>query len=64
MANIEYFDDKMKTGRVAVQAWAATGAEIQPARLAGKTRSYRDPLDRFIESVSFGRTHATERDSL
>ena len=32
--------------------------------LAGKTRSYREQLDRFIESVSFGRTHATERDSL
>jgi len=33
MANIEYFDNKMKTERVAVQARAATGAEIQPASL-------------------------------
>jgi hypothetical protein len=111
MANIEYFDNTMKTERVAVQARAATGAEIQPSRflfrdrlrrrsgsrkwssahqsttyrrgvsrsiemsmfsdrftetvpLAGKTRSYREQIDRFIESVSFGRTHATERDSL
>jgi hypothetical protein len=32
--------------------------------LAGKTRSYREQIDRFIESVSFVRTHATERDSL
>ena len=31
---------------------------------SGKTRSYREQIDRFIESVSFGRTHATERDSL
>ena len=28
MANIEYFDNKMKTERVAVQVWAATGAEV------------------------------------
>jgi hypothetical protein len=27
MANIEYFDNKMKSERVAVQARAATGAE-------------------------------------
>jgi len=33
MANIEYFDNKMKTERVAVQGRAATGAEIQPASL-------------------------------
>src|SRR5258708_27670800 len=33
VANIEYFDNKMKTERVAVQARAATGAEIQPASL-------------------------------
>ena len=33
MANIEYFDNKMKTERVAVQARAATGAEIQPVSL-------------------------------
>jgi hypothetical protein len=111
LANIEYFDNKMKTERVAVQARAATGAEIQPSRflfrdrlqrrrgsrkwssahqstdisswskpfdrnvgalnrftetvpLAGKTRSYREQIDTFTESVSFGTTHATERDSL
>ena len=111
MANIEHFDNKMKTERVAVQARAATGAEIQPSRflfrdrlrrrrgsrkwssahqsttyrrgvsrsiemsvfsdryaetvpLAGKTRRYRERINRFTESVSFGRTHATERDSL
>ena len=106
MANIEYFDNKMKTERVAIQARAATGAEIQPSRflvrdrlrcrrgsrkwsalinlrtyrrgvsrsiemsafserftetvqLAGKTRSYREQIDRFIESVNFVSTHAT-----
>jgi hypothetical protein len=32
--------------------------------LAGKTRSYREQIDRFTESVSFRRSHATERDSL
>jgi len=36
----------------------------ETALLAGKTRSYPEQIDRFIESVSFGRTHATERDSL
>jgi hypothetical protein len=30
----------------------------------GQNTSYREQLDRFIESVSFVRTHATERDSL
>jgi hypothetical protein len=111
MANIEYFDGKMKTERVAVPARAATGAAIQSSRflfrdrlrrrrasrkwssahqstthrrgasrsiemsvfsgrytetasLAGKTRSYREQIDRFTVSVSFGTTHATERDSL
>jgi hypothetical protein len=54
MANIEYFDNKMKTERVAVQARAATGAEVQPASLIRAGH----------ESVSFGTTHAAERDSL
>jgi len=33
MANIEHFDNKMKTERAALQARAATSAEIQPASL-------------------------------
>src|ERR1700719_1640094 len=100
MTNIEYFDNKMKTERVAIQARAATGAEIKPSRflfrdrlrrrrgswkwssahqstiyrrgvsrsiemlvfsdrytetvpLAGKTRSYREQIDGFTESMSF-----------
>ena len=68
MANIEYFDNKMKTKRVAVQARAATGAEIQPASLI--RAGHGTPVDlgattfELLTSPSFVRTHATERDSL
>src|ERR1700719_1479205 len=41
MANIEYFDNKMKTERVAVQVRAATGAEIQPSRFLVRDRLRR-----------------------
>ena len=58
MANIEYFDSKMKTERVAVQARAASGAKIQPASLIRAGHGVPVDLGAFV------RTHATERDSL
>ena len=52
MANIEYFDNKMKTERVAVQARAATGAEIQRSRFL-----FRDRLRRRRGSRKWSSAH-------
>ena len=58
MANIEYFDNKMKTERVAVQARASSGAEIQPASLIRAGHGIPVDLGAFV------RIHATGGDSL